>query len=683
MYAPFVSTPAINTRTWKDRTYELFDQPLLLVILLSLARTLTFPYMGIFHDAQLYGLQVARRLSPEPYARDLFFQFGSQDQYSLFSLLVAPLAATIGLPIAFFVLYTLFSVILIAGEYRLLRRILPDQIAAAVALLMLAVGDIPYGGLGIFQVHEAFLTARLPATALAVWGLDLILGRRFNLGWLLLIAAAAIHPLMAIPAIALAFWWLIEGNSTARRWLLAAGSVVLIGTVWAIGVASGRLELMSADWLDTVRRISPQCFPTAWRMADFIYLGFALVTLILATLQGSTIQQKVARGTLLVGMVGLALTFAAQWSPIPILLQVQPYRALWLVEFFAIPLGIAQAARLWREPTPLSRLLSILLLFGLGRWRSPEGWEVGLFWPFAGVVVLTVIVGREIFLRQPSPHVKRRWASGMVGLFIASLLVGLFAMIPFFSMWDRLSVVADPFSIIAISLRATGNAIPLAIGTVILLAATQLPSRYRLATVLVLWAVATIATGYARRDFRAFEQDRDLEFVRSELAHLPATSTPEGWSIYWPTDVRNLWFGLESASYYHFAQVQGVIFQDVTAKEAARRLALVRPFEFRRLHFLGPLASRERLEPWLGIAGQGRPVLSQDLERLAQEPNLDLVILPYKVGDFHARSNGSVWIYDCRDIRTARGTLVRGHQEDQRDDFIEDRAEPISAPNQQ
>ena len=664
MQAQFVSTPALTTRTWKDRVYELFDHPLLLVMILSLARTITFPYMGIFHDAQLYGLQVARRLSPEPYARDLFFQFGSQDQYSLFSPLVAPLAGILGLPVAFFLLYTLFSVILIAGEYRLLRRILPDQIAAAVALIMLAVGDIPYGGFGIFQVHEAFLTARLPATALAVWGLDFILGRQFSVGWFLLVAAAAIHPLMAIPAIALALWWMLEGNSSTRRWLLAIGSMALIGTAWIVGVASGKLALMPADWLETVRRISPQCFPTDWRLADFIYLGFAIVTLVLAALQGSALHQKVARGTLLVGLAGLALTFAAQWSPIPILLQVQPYRALWLVEFLAIPLGIAQAARLWREPTPLSRLLSILLLFGLGRWRSPEGWEVGLFWPFAGVVVLTVIVGREIFLHQPSPHVKRRWASGMAGLFIASLLVGLFAMIPLLSMWDRLTVVADPFTIIAIAVRATGNAIPLAVGTAIVLAATQLPTRHRFAIILALWSVTTVATGYARRDVRSFEQDRDLEFVRSELAHLPASTTPGGWSIYWPTDVRNLWFGLESASFYHFAQVQGVIFQDVTAKEAARRLALVRPFEFRRLHFLGPLASRERLDPWLG------------------EPTLHRVLLPDKVGDFPARSNGSVWIYDCRDIRAASGTLVRGQHEDQRNDSAQDRAEPISATTQ-
>ncbi len=527
MQAPFVSTQAFTTRTWKDRIYELFDQPLLLVMLLSLARTIAFPYMGIFHDAQLYGLQVANRLSPEPYARDLFFQFGSQDQYSVFSPLVAPLAAILGLPIAFFLLYTVFSVILIAGEYRLLQRILPDQIAAAVALLMLAVGDVPYGGFGIFQVHEAFLTARLPATALAVWGLNFILGRQFSVGWLLLVAAAAIHPLMAIPAIALAIWWTIEGDSTIRRLLIAKGALVVIGAVWVIGVSSGRLSLMTSEWLDTVRRISPQCFPTDWRLADFIYLGFALVTLILASLQGSTIHQKVARGTLLVGLTGLGLTFAAQWSPIPILLQVQPYRALWLVEFFSIPLGIAQAARLWREPTPLSRLLSILLLFGLGRWRSPEGWEIGLFWPFAGVVVLTVIVGREIFLHQPSPHTKRRWASGMAGLFIASLLVGLFAMIPLYSIWDRLTIIADPFSIVAVALRSTGNAIPLAIGTLILLAATLLPARHRFAIVLALWSVATIATGYARRDVSTLDQDRDLKFVRGELARLPATGTPE------------------------------------------------------------------------------------------------------------------------------------------------------------
>jgi hypothetical protein len=660
---PNPSTPArpalLRPELWKERIEALFDRPWLLVLTLALARALAFPYPGIIHDAQLYGLQVSRRLHPEPFERDLFFAFGSQDQYSLFSLLVAPIVSWFGLPIAFFLLYTVCSTLFIAGQVRLVSRLVADRWAGLLALMILAVGDLPYGGLQIFQVHEPFLTGRLPAVALAIWGIDQYLSRRWLGAGLCLAASFLIHPLMALPAWGLVGWWTLEELLPWNRlWTAGAGVVLSLGLLTA-GVATGKLSLMSADWYETVYQISPQCFVSQWRMSDWIHLAFAVAGLLLAAVQGPTVHQRIARGVLLVGGVGLLLTAWAEIYPITLLLQAQPYRALWLVEFLAIPLGLTQASRLWREHTFFSRLLSVLFLFGLGRWRSPEGWDINLFWPYSGVLVLTFIVGREILFVRTSPHEPRRWTAGTWGLYVASLLVALLSIVVCVESWNEFMLVADPLTIVSSLLRATGNALVLLIAGVVLLTVMLVPRPRQMATVVCALSLVLLASGWARQEAYLPTSDADVAYVSSELKQLPAGGDSAGRTVYWPTDVRNVWFGLRSSSYYHFAQVQGAIFRDVTAREASRRLALVRPFEFRRLHYLGPFATRERLEPWLGVSGQGRPVLPTDLIRLAEDSALDVVVLPYRVGDLPARSNGSLWIYDCRDLRAARGTLAQ------------------------
>lgn len=55
------------------------------------------PYTGIRHDAVLYTVQALNFLHPQNYAGDVYFLFGSQDDYTLFSPLYAALIALIGL----------------------------------------------------------------------------------------------------------------------------------------------------------------------------------------------------------------------------------------------------------------------------------------------------------------------------------------------------------------------------------------------------------------------------------------------------------------------------------------------------------------------------------------------------------------------------------------------------------
>ena len=56
----------------------------------------THRYFGIQHDGLFYAVQALARITPEAYAGDVFFAFGSQDDYSLFSRLYATLIRRAG-----------------------------------------------------------------------------------------------------------------------------------------------------------------------------------------------------------------------------------------------------------------------------------------------------------------------------------------------------------------------------------------------------------------------------------------------------------------------------------------------------------------------------------------------------------------------------------------------------------
>src|ERR1019366_5425257 len=84
-----------------DTLARLAEKPWALFVILLAINTIDRPYSGITHDSRLYSVQVLNQVEGGAYADDLFFRYGSQDEYSLFSRLAAPLVFSLGLPLAF------------------------------------------------------------------------------------------------------------------------------------------------------------------------------------------------------------------------------------------------------------------------------------------------------------------------------------------------------------------------------------------------------------------------------------------------------------------------------------------------------------------------------------------------------------------------------------------------------
>lgn len=81
-------------------------------LVLGAIRCVARPYSGIGHDAQLYCLQAMNRAMGGFFNGDLFFLCGSQDSYSIFSILMAPLVAALGPAWSFMLVYTAAAAIL-------------------------------------------------------------------------------------------------------------------------------------------------------------------------------------------------------------------------------------------------------------------------------------------------------------------------------------------------------------------------------------------------------------------------------------------------------------------------------------------------------------------------------------------------------------------------------------------
>ena len=149
------------------------------------------------------------RIHPGRFAGDLYLRYGSQDRYSVFTVLIAPLVRICGLHVAFFCVYLASKALFFWGLLRLSRVLISSNVALVLALIHLAIAPVAFGGNEIFHVNESFLTPRLSSCALVLLALERLLTGRMVIAGLLLLGSFLLHPLMAVGGILPAgLWWL-------------------------------------------------------------------------------------------------------------------------------------------------------------------------------------------------------------------------------------------------------------------------------------------------------------------------------------------------------------------------------------------------------------------------------------------------------------------------------------------
>lgn len=319
------------------------------------------PYLGIVHDAIQYAAQALARGDPEVYRNDIYFRWGSQDRYTLFSPLFAWLAAPLGLGPAHLALVVAGLALFLAASFALVRALVPEGLRG-FAMLLIATSAGNYGPERIFRMGEAFVSPRPLAEAGTLAALVLLAsGRR---AWALgvLGACALLHPLVGLAG--LLFWGCHAALSGVSRPLLVALALAPVAAALAgLGPAAQLFQTFDAEWFAKVYEMNRHLFLTHWGISAWASLAVDLAVLHLAGRLAGEPARRFFQAAQLAALVALGATLAgADLLHNVLVTNLQPWRVLWIVHWLALAGLPIVAARMWSEGEA-GRLVVGLLLF--------------------------------------------------------------------------------------------------------------------------------------------------------------------------------------------------------------------------------------------------------------------------------------------------------------------------------
>lgn len=595
----------------------------------------THRYQGIWHDGVLYAGQALSRIDPVPFANDLFFAYGSQDGFTAFSAIYAWAIQKLGLPGASMLLLGVGHVAWFGAAAWLLRGVLRNQ-HYWLALVLVAVLPGGYGAFGVFAYGETFLTARTwsePAGLLAV--ACVLRGQRIA-ALISLAVAAAMHPVMAFPAALFLFFFALR----SRQQLFAAVPVLAsLAILCAAEVPpfANLTKTMDPQWLALSMDRSPFVFINQWDTEEY---SEPILLALLITSAALVSAREVCRlwwCALGVFAVGMGLSILAVYWPGVLLIQMQPWRVLWLTKVLAVAAGMFLVQETW-STSPYSRmllgalaacaftadsvaLLGAALLSGLLVARHRFGLEPRMpksLAPLAWIAVALVIGERVACSVLLSPVSLAATASNdldVVDRTLATCQESGWFVFPLLLLGTWWLVQSRPTS---------QKWLLLALGGCLLLFAGN-------------WQ----GTGDLQ-----IEEDH-LRVVR--YGELTTIIRPNQ-LVYWGEGHHILWLVLHRGSYGSRKQASGVIFSRETALEAHRRLARLTRLGLPDSRFGQSLAAVEKPRE-----------LSSNLDGLihvCHDPILDFVVLPQAVTGAQAvasfRLSPSMamhHIYGCASLR--------------------------------
>ena len=339
-------------------------------------------YHGLTGDGQIYAFQAFARLHPQ-LATDLYLQNTSQDRFTLFSPLYTWCIAAFGLEDAARLLTLLFVLWFLAAAWSFAAAVTGRDAAwLAVAFLLIVAGG--YGGSGVFRILDPFLTARLPAEALAISALACYVHGIKRLGALLAFGTLFIHPLMALPGLLLivCLWVPVRVSIIGAVGGVFATLAIALVAVDRCRAASHMLTVIDDPWLEVVRERSQFLFLQLWATHDWgvnaqpiLALGFTAVAV------PDKRIRKLCAAAALVGAAGLAVAFIGGFiGPVAILVQGQAWRWVWITVFIGALLVLFTALQVSSQckMRPNMRNIADLGLDVTGnRWHGLRGAGVG------------------------------------------------------------------------------------------------------------------------------------------------------------------------------------------------------------------------------------------------------------------------------------------------------------------
>ncbi|MTW11802.1 hypothetical protein GM658_14445 [Pseudoduganella eburnea] len=600
------------------------------------------PWAGIWHDGRLYAAQALHMMHPEQFKNDLYFLFGSQDQFTLFSPLYSIFIQALGLEAGSHLLHTLGSALWLAAAYYLLSGILRGAMLwMALAWLLLLPTD--YDPVRTLSLAESYLTPRIFAEALGIFAIACLLrGKRRWLA-LLLPLSMVLHPLMAQGP--LLFGVLYLGSEHPRRAApLLAASLLAVGAGAALGfLPLQRLwQTMDPQWYAEVTGMASRGFTD---LASRAAVDFSLV--LTAAWLSTGWRARFYYCAALTGALGLL----ANWLGTSVyhnilLMQIQAGRTCWLVQLASVIAMVSLLAAFWHRGRVFQVVLSACVLGFFARDT------------YGGMITLLACA---ILCWQASLPAPSQMPNRMYG-FACCLLLAVFSIwvaevdaqstLPLsVRYWNYGADLDDPMQWAVTLLRLGGNAL---LGMALILGIWRVAGRGKPGAWLMAGGIVGLALAGALWLRQANASNEQLQLsaagVRAvQTAFVPLIPTQA--TVYWENELRASWFVLGRSSYASRPQTYGMIFNRGTTIEGMRRL--------RRLRRMGAhdVVWKKNGQDDQEFLAELRPPNAADLAYVCEDVALNFVVLSEKLGTLAVAEADDpafgrrYFLYDCARLR--------------------------------
>jgi hypothetical protein len=540
------------------------------IVLLILGR----PYQGIRHDALLYTAQALHDLHPDRFRNDLFFAFGSQDQWTLYGKLYGKLIALIGIRQSNQLGLVVVHLLWWSGLWRLTRRLLPAP-WHWIAMLFVVAMPADYGDRFGFSYAEPWLTARVPAEALCLWALAFATERRLVPAFLLSLASMTLHPLNgAVGFIAV----LMVAAHRFPWWRVFAGLILVFAALQYGTPLRFAVHPLDPTWRAVLDVQVNYLFASLWTLFTWSKACWVIaIPLILHANAPNTTATSAPHSGLWgrLALIGLAGVICATLADIgghdALWIQLQTWRVLWLLTVMQWP---ALAALAIRESARRPALLWWLALCWLTL-------EIG-----GGMVALAIAVllnARPLVRRVPAATslfsglegLSERYKGLLVALTVVATATWTFTQLGYGKAYLNSRHASGVADLPPLEMVLHSRFMALIVGGMCLV----LLRGHRKAIAahcLVLFGLFTY--GVVNFDQRS-ETLRLMEAQLDDPSRVPFIATvPAGKLVYWDgprDDISYPWFLMQTASYFSTSQTSGIVFHRETTFDAMRRAFVV------------------------------------------------------------------------------------------------------------
>ena len=629
---------------------------------------LAHPYHGIWHDGILYTVQALYNAHPNNFRYDLFFQFGSQDAFSLYGKLYEKLIALTGLRDGNRIGLFAAQVLWWTGMWRLSKKFLPAP-WHWIAVVFVAAMPADYGDELLISYSEPFLSARLPAEALSLWALCLLMERQRVAAIVLTVIAMAIHPLIG----AVGFVMVVMGLMPRAPWWRIFG--ILLAAFVCLQLFSPpafALHPLDMAWREVLQREVSYLFPSTWsgRTWSKACWIIALPLIVCVTAQpdapdapeaSSQPQRQRFWGCLaLLGVAGVS--FSAVGDVLghdAIWIQLQFWRVLWLLtamQWLAIATVIR---REWQSRPALIWLLAICWL--LLEWGGGGFIALGI----AGLLYVDRVQATKGTARLFFAHISGRYKACLIALTVASALWWAMMQIAFNQ--ARMSFSAATLTIDSPSLQLWCYSQFVAIVAGIL--CTMYVYRTKRSTPLF-YGFLFLLLAYAVANFDQRATAMKVSEPRLDIPALApfAGRVLPGQMVYWDGplgDILYPWLLMRTASYFSPSQSSGIVFHRQTTFEALHRADVIRRNQRHNKALVPSVASQDTESQLFRGHEQTLPLTRDGIVHVCQVPHLDFVVSQVRHADLPISGEWApdkpltYWLYDCKQI-DAMATAIAG-----------------------